>query len=125
MGTRDARGWLYFVSRADDMFVCGGENVFPGDVEALLERHPAVEQAGVVPVAHAVKGHVPYAFVVPRGTVVLGEDEVKRFALEHGPAYQHPRRVFVVDALPLASTNKIDRQALKARAAAAADPVRA
>jgi acyl-CoA synthetase (AMP-forming)/AMP-acid ligase II len=121
---RDARGWLYFVSRADDMFVCGGENVFPGDVEALLERHPGVEQAAVVPVAHALKGHVPYAFVVPRATAALGEDEVKRFALEHGPAYQHPRRVFVVDALPLASTNKIDRQALKARAAAAAEPVR-
>jgi acyl-CoA synthetase (AMP-forming)/AMP-acid ligase II len=49
---------------------------------------------------------------------MLDEAEVKRFALEHAPAYQHPRRVDFLDAMPLAGPNKVDRKALKAQAAA-------
>jgi long-chain acyl-CoA synthetase len=113
---RDADGFYYFVGRADDMFVCGGENIYPGEVEAMLERHPGILQAAVVPVAHELKGEVPVAFVVPRAGAVVSEQQVKDWALAHGPAYQHPRRVAVVGELPLAGTNKIDRAALKARA---------
>lgn len=113
---RDAHGFYTFVGRRDDMFVSGGENIWPGDVERMLERHPQIAQACVVPVDDAIKGTKPVAFVIAREGS-LDEDEVKRFALEHAPAYQHPRRVWFVDALPLAATNKIDRAALKALAA--------
>jgi len=116
---RDADGFYYFVGRTDDMFVCGGENVYPGDVEGTLERHPDVLQAAVLPVDHELKGQVPVAFVVARAGSGLSEQAVKEWALAHGPAYQHPRRVFLVPELPLAGTNKIDRAALKARALAA------
>jgi acyl-CoA synthetase (AMP-forming)/AMP-acid ligase II len=61
---RDAEGAYFFVGRTDDMFVCGGENVFPGEVEHLLEQHPAVVQACVVPVPDEIKGEKPFAFVV-------------------------------------------------------------
>ena len=115
---RDANGFYYFVSRADDMFVCGGENVFPGDVEAMLMRLPAVAEVCVVPVPDAIKGQKPVAFVVPKRGEGVTEDEVKAFALANGPAYQHPRRVFIVPELPLASTNKVDRRALTERALA-------
>ena len=113
---RDAEGFYYFVGRADDMFVCGGENIYPGDVEGMLERHPDILQAAVVPMAHELKGEVPIAFVVPRPGATVSEPDVKRWALAHGPAYQHPRRVVVLPELPLAGTNKIARAALKARA---------
>jgi long-chain acyl-CoA synthetase len=113
---RDAEGFYYFVGRADDMFVCGGENIYPGEVEAMLERHPDILQAAVVPVAHELKGQAPVAFVVPRPGAVVTEAAVKDYALAHGPAYAHPRRVEVVSELPLAGTSKIDRAALKARA---------
>ena len=122
---RDAEGFYYFVGRSDDMFVCGGENVYPGDVESTLERHPDVLQAAVLPVDHDLKGQVPVAFVVARPGSGLDERGVKEWALAHGPAYQHPRRVFLVPALPLAGTNKVDRAALRARAQAAPpDPPR-
>ena len=111
---RDREGFYYFVGRTDDMFVCGGENIFPIEVETLLEKHPAVHQAYVMPFAHELKGEVPYAFVVLRAGATAGEDELKRFALANGPAYQHPRRVFFLDQLPLAGTNKIDRAKLRA-----------
>lgn len=114
---RDAEGFYFFVGRTDDMFVCGGENIFPIEVERLLERHPAVHQAYVMPFDHDMKGKVPYAFVVLRAGSSAGEEELKQFALANGPAYQHPRRVFFLDQLPLAGTNKVDQQRLRALAA--------
>lgn len=110
---RDADGWFYFVGRADDMFVCGGENVYPGEVEKLLERHPAVLQAAVIAVPDEIKGMVPVAFVVPVGGETLDPDALKAFTLEHGPAYAHPRRIAVLDGLPVGGTHKVDRKALE------------
>jgi long-chain acyl-CoA synthetase len=110
---RDREGFYYFVGRTDDMFVTGGENIFPVEVETLLERHPAVHQALVLPFAHEIKGQVPYAFVVLRSGHRASEDELRQFALANGPAYQHPRRVFFLEQLPLAGTNKIDQQQLR------------
>jgi acyl-CoA synthetase (AMP-forming)/AMP-acid ligase II len=115
---RDELGFYYFVGRADDMFVCGGENIYPGEVELVLERHPRIAQACVVPVDDEVRGQKPVAFVVAGPGARLSEDEVKDWALRHAPPYQHPRHVAFVDELPLAGTNKIDRHALAARAAA-------
>jgi long-chain acyl-CoA synthetase len=110
---RDADGFYYFVGRTDDMFVCGGENIFPIEVETLLERHPSVHQAYVMPFEHEMKGQVPYAFVVPRPGAQVSEEALRQFALANGPAYQHPRRVFFLSELPLAGTNKIDQKQLR------------
>lgn len=115
---RDADGFYWFVGRTDDMFVCGGENIFPIEVVSLLEKHPAVQQAVVLPFAHEMKGQVPYAFVVLRPAQQATEQDLKAYALEHGPVYQHPRRVFFLDSMPLAGTNKIDQAALRQLAAA-------
>jgi acyl-CoA synthetase (AMP-forming)/AMP-acid ligase II len=114
---RDADGFHTFVGRTDDMFVSGGENIYPGDVERMLERHPDVAQACVVPVEDEIKGEKPVAFIVPQPGRAPGEAAIKAFALAHAPAYQHPRFVWFIDRLPLASTNKIDRDALMRLAA--------
>ena len=118
---RDEGGWFYFVGRVDDMFVTGGENIYPGDIETMLERHEDVMQAVVVPAPNALKAHVPHAFIVLRPSSSLTEGEVKRHALANAPAYAHPRRVYFVDELPLAGTNKIDLKILKQRAAETAE----
>lgn len=110
---RDANGFYYFVGRADDMFVSGGENIYPSDVERMLEHHPDVAQACVVPINDEIKGQKPVAFIVPKLGREPSEESVKRFALANAPAYQHPRFVWFVDKLPLASTNKLDRAALR------------
>jgi long-chain acyl-CoA synthetase len=113
---RDADGFHYFVGRTDDMFVSGGENIFPADVERMLERHPDIAQAAVVPIDDDIKGQKPVAFVIKKSGRALDGEAVKRFALANAPAYQHPRFVWFVDELPLASTNKLDRAALHAMA---------
>jgi acyl-CoA synthetase (AMP-forming)/AMP-acid ligase II len=109
---RDENDFYYFVGRTDDMFVSGGENIYPADVERMLERHPDVAQAAVVPIEDDIKGQKPVAFVIPKAGRAPSEDDIKRFALANAPAYQHPRHVWFVDDLPLASTNKVDRAAL-------------
>ena len=114
--SRDAAGAYTFVGRADDMFVCGGENIYPGEVEHLLERHPDIVQACVVPVPDELKGEKPFAFVVLRPGASLSEPDVKAYALANAPAYQHPRQVAFMPELPLAGTNKIDRNILRRKA---------
>src|SRR5262249_30676001 len=110
---RDANGFHSFVGRTDDMFVSGGENIYPADVERMLERHPGIAQAAVVPIDDEIKGQKPVAFAVPKSGHRPSGEEIKRFALANAPAYAHPRFVWFVDELPLASTNKVDRAALR------------
>jgi acyl-CoA synthetase (AMP-forming)/AMP-acid ligase II len=114
---RDGDGFYYFLGRTDDMFVSGGENIYPGDVERMLERHPAVAQACVVPIDDDIKGQKPVAFIIAKAGIAVDAEEIKRFALANAPAYQHPRFVWFIDRLPLSTTNKIDRAALKRLAA--------
>ncbi|MBM84608.1 MAG: hypothetical protein CMM47_01115 [Rhodospirillaceae bacterium] len=117
---RDADGFYFIIGREDDMFVCNGENIFPGEVERLLESHSGIDQASVVPIPDPVRGQAPVAFVVRSAEIRshgltasrLDEAGVQEYALANGPAYQFPRHVFFLDTLPLAGTNKIDRSVL-------------
>ncbi|WP_168211697.1 class I adenylate-forming enzyme family protein [Ruania zhangjianzhongii] len=114
--TVDADGFYTFDGREDDMFVSGGENVYPRAVERVLEQHPSVAEAVVVAVPDEVKGTKPVAFV----TLVradVDEDGLRRHVLAHLEPYAHPRRVWILTQLPLGTTNKPDRDALAARAA--------
>ncbi|MDP6833269.1 MAG: class I adenylate-forming enzyme family protein [Alphaproteobacteria bacterium] len=109
----DDAGLFYFKGRTDDMFQCGGESVYPIEVESLLLRHPDVIDVCVVAVPHEIKGEVPVAMVaVPNGAGADAET-LKQFCLDEGPAYSHPRRVVLVDALPLTGAAKIDRKGIQ------------
>jgi long-chain acyl-CoA synthetase len=122
---RDANGFFHFLGRADDMFVVGGENVWPGEVEKLIERAPGVLQAAVVPVSDEIKGALPFAFVVRQAGAAIDEAALKAFTIANGPAYAHPRFVVFRDAIPLAATNKPDRRKLQMEAESLAKARRA
>jgi long-chain acyl-CoA synthetase len=110
---RNNDGFYFFRSRVDDMFSCGGENVYPKEVENLLFRHTDVSNAVVAPVPHAVKGYVPAAMVILRQGASTQASDLKSFCLEHGPAFAHPRHVELVTDFPLNGAGKIDRAAVK------------
>ena len=117
---RDANGFFYFKTRVDDMFSCGGENIYPKEVEDLLFRHPAVANAVVAPVPHAVKGYVPAAMIVLKRGAEATVSDIKAYCLEHGPKYAHPRFVEIVseNEIPLNGAGKIDRRAAREALAA-------
>ena len=94
------------------MFNCGGENIYPSEIEKMLERNTSIEQACVVPIPDEIKGFKPIAFVVKVPGVSIEEQSIKEYSLANAPAYQHPRTVFFVDSLPLTGTNKVDRKKL-------------
>jgi acyl-CoA synthetase (AMP-forming)/AMP-acid ligase II len=111
----DSEGFYYFLGRVDDMFSCGGENIYPKEVENLLFAHPAVRDVCVVPIPHEVKGLVPAAVVVLHSRARATPEELKAFCLERGPAYAHPRKIIIVDELPLSGAGKPDRKAVQQR----------
>jgi acyl-CoA synthetase (AMP-forming)/AMP-acid ligase II len=106
----DKDGFYYFIGRADDMFVSGGENIFPKEVESILESHPAVGEAVVLGLDDEIKGTKPYAFIRTTGAVT--EVELQDYYAENGPAYQIPRHIWQVESFPLTDSNKIDRKQL-------------
>ena len=93
------------------MYISGGENVYPAEVESVLHEHDAVADAAVVGVPDERWGEVGIAFVVCEGNV--GEDELIAFCRERMAAYKYPREVVVIDELPKTPTGKILRRELR------------
>jgi acyl-CoA synthetase (AMP-forming)/AMP-acid ligase II len=120
LGWLDDGGRLHLVGRVKEMYVRGGYNVYPVEVEAILSSHPDVAAVAVVPRADPVMGEVGVAVVVPReGATVPPLDALRAHAGGHLAAYKLPDAVHVVDALPLTAMEKVDRRALAATVATA------
>jgi acyl-CoA synthetase (AMP-forming)/AMP-acid ligase II len=123
IGVMDERGYLRVTDRKKDMFIVGGFNAYPAEIEQLLLRHPGVAQAAVVGVPDGRLGEVPVAFVVPVGTPdgtldgTLDPDEVVVWARAAMANYKVPRRVVVVDELPLNASGKVLKYELREKAA--------
>ena len=116
VGFLDAGGNLAITDRLKDMYVSGGFNVYPAEVEAVLRRHPAVGQVAVVGVPDHRMGEVGLAVVVPvpgADTDSLG-DELPAFAKEQLANFKVPRRVEVVVALPTNASGKVLKRELRA-----------
>jgi fatty-acyl-CoA synthase len=112
LARRDAEGAYSICGRRKEMFISGGENVFPGEVEAALAECPGVAEVVVVGVADAKWGEVGRAFVVPRAGALLREAEVVAHARARLAGYKVPRSVVVLPAIPRLGSGKPDRRAL-------------
>jgi fatty-acyl-CoA synthase len=111
LAVRDARGLTRICGRRKEMFISGGENVFPGEVEAALADCPGVAEVAVIGVPDARWGEVGCAFVVVRGGA-LDAGAVVAHARGALAGYKVPKRVVLVEALPRLGSGKIDRRAL-------------
>jgi long-chain acyl-CoA synthetase len=109
---RDALGLHYFAAREKEMIKVGGYSVFPAEVEAILDTHPAVEQSVVVGLPHPIKGSLPVAAVVRRAEVT--EEELLVWARERVARYRCPRRIVFVDGVPLNQSMKPLRRQVRA-----------
>ncbi|HLG66772.1 MAG TPA: AMP-binding protein [Acidimicrobiales bacterium] len=119
LGFVDAAGNLSLVGRVDDMYVRGGYNVYPLEVERVLDEHPAVAGAAVVGVPAPVLGEIGVAFItVEAGSQPPTLEELRTFCRERLADYKAPDRLEVVEALPLTAMMKVDKAALRALATA-------
>lgn len=105
---RDEDGDYAIVGRTDNMFISGGENVFPEEIEDTLEAHEGVDAVGVTPIPHDKWGEVPKAVIVGEATA----DELEAYAREHLADYERPHEYQFVDGLPETGAGKLDRDVL-------------
>jgi acyl-CoA synthetase (AMP-forming)/AMP-acid ligase II len=115
IGVMDERGYVRITDRKKDMFIVGGFNAYPAEIENALLAHPGVAQAAVVGVPDERMGEVGYAFVVPRAGQSVDPDELIAWARDQMANYKVPRRVEVVDALPLNASGKVLKFELRAK----------
>jgi long-chain acyl-CoA synthetase len=114
VGRLDEDGYLYIVDRIKDLIIRGGFNVYPRDVEDALVEHPAVAMAGVVGAPSATHGEEVVAFVSLRAGATLEAEQLVDWSRERIGGYKYPRRVTIVDQIPLTPVGKVDRKALRA-----------
>jgi fatty-acyl-CoA synthase len=110
-------GHLVLVDRWKDMYISGGENVYPAEVENVLHAHPGVSQAAVVGTPHPRWGEAGTAFVVPAHGATPAEDELRDWCRGRLAAYKVPVRVVLVAELPRNATGKVLKAPLRAAAA--------
>jgi fatty-acyl-CoA synthase len=124
VAARDADGAYRICGRRKEMYISGGENVFPGEVEAALAECDGVAEVVVVGVPDAKWGEVGRAFLVARADSAAGGDELAARVVAHArrrlAGYKVPKSVVVLDELPRLGSGKPDRRALVTRAAAGA-----
>ena len=124
LGVVDGRGCVRIVGRAKDMFIVGGFNAYPAEIENALLRHPDVQQVAVIGLPDHRLGEVGHAFVVRRPGATVCADEVIAWAREEMANYKVPRSVEFLDELPLNATGKVMKDVLRERVGAATGPPR-
>jgi acyl-CoA synthetase (AMP-forming)/AMP-acid ligase II len=100
------------------MFIVGGFNAYPAEIEGVIMRHPAVNQVAVVGVPDQRMGEVGMAFVIPKPGVKPDPDEIIAWSRKHMANYKAPKYVEIVDSFPLNPSNKVLKYELRARGAA-------
>jgi fatty-acyl-CoA synthase len=111
----DETGHFHIVDRVKDMYISGGENVYPAEVESVLFEHPAVAEAAIVGVPDPQWGEVGRAFVVPLPGATLDADSVRAFLAPRLAKYKIPVYVDVVPALPRTGSGKVRKADLRDR----------
>lgn len=114
LARRDERGFYFIVDRKNDLILTGGYNVYPAEVEDVLQAHPDVGMCAVFGIPDEIKGEKPWAAVVPRAGATVDEAALDAHCREQLASYKVPRRFVIVDELPRSSVGKILRRELRA-----------
>ncbi len=112
MGRVDEEGYVYIVDRKKDMIITGGMNVFPGEVEEVLRKHPMVKEISVIGIPDDKWGEAVTACIVPDGAVT--KEEILKFSKDKLSKYAQPKNIIFKEQLPHTLLGKIDKKALRA-----------
>jgi acyl-CoA synthetase (AMP-forming)/AMP-acid ligase II len=109
----DEEGYIYIVDREKDMYVSGGENVYPAEIEKVLHTHPKIFDAGIVGVPDEKWGEVGEAFIVLKPGETMGNGEIFEFLKGKVAKYKIPKYVELIEELPKTASGKIQKFVLK------------
>lgn len=115
IGEMDADGYVRITDRMKDMYISGGFNCYPAEIEKLLSEHPAIGAVAVIGVPEERMGEVGKAFVVPRPGAQLSPDQIIAWARDNMANYKVPNSVEIVDSLPLNASGKVLKTELRGR----------
>jgi acyl-CoA synthetase (AMP-forming)/AMP-acid ligase II len=113
LGRKDEDGYLYVVGRKKEMIISGGENIYPAEVEAILDSHPKVQESAVIGVPDSKWGETVMAFLVLKPGQKMAEGEVKEFCVSRMARYKRPRIITIVDSLIKNAAGKTMKHELK------------
>lgn len=116
IGTMDAKGYLNITDRVKDLYICGGFNVYPAEIERMMAAHPAISQVAVVGIPDERMGEVGKAFVVLRPGEAVDEPALIGWCREQMANYKAPRSIKVLDALPMNASGKVLKFELREQA---------
>ncbi|HEX3705571.1 MAG TPA: AMP-binding protein, partial [Mycobacteriales bacterium] len=114
IGTLDDAGLLRIVGRSKDMFIVGGFNAYPAEIENLMLAHPEIHSVAVIGVPDERLGEVGMAFVVLDDGAAATPEDIVAWSRDHMANYKAPRRVEILDALPINATGKVVKDELRA-----------
>ena len=115
IGVMDDRGYLRITDRIKDMFIMGGFNCYPAEIESVMFTHPDVAQVAVIGVPDDRMGEVGMAFVVPAPGAAPTPQSIIAWCRENMANYKVPRSVEIVDSLPMNATGKVTKFVLRER----------
>jgi long-chain acyl-CoA synthetase len=121
LGYLDGDGYLFVVDRKREMIICGGFNIYPAELEALILEHPGVAEVAVVGAPDERLGEIPVAYVVPAVGARVAADEIVAFTRQRTAHFRALRGAEIVDALPTTVTEKVHRSRVRALAAGSRD----
>ena len=113
MGMVDEDGELFLTGMKKDMILAKGQNIYPSDIEAVLCSHPKVAEASVVGAPDEMRGEIIKAVIQLKAGQVAGEQEIKRFCLQHLANYKVPRQVIFTGSLPKTANGEIIKEDLR------------
>jgi malonyl-CoA/methylmalonyl-CoA synthetase len=113
LGTIDANGYLHIVGRNKDLIISGGFNIYPKEIESLIDELPGVEESAVIGLPHSDFGEGVTAFIVKKADMNLTEKQVLEALGETLARFKHPKRVIFVDQLPRNTMGKVEKSAMR------------
>ena len=113
LGFLDENGYLHFVGRTKEMYISGGYNVYPLEIETVLNTHTGINAAAIIEVPDETWGEVGYAFVIPEEGMELDANEVMTFCKTNLADYKRPKKIFITNDIPRSAIGKIMKKNLR------------
>ena len=111
LATRDEEGFYYLKGRIDDMYISGGENIFPQEIENVLNQHPSILRSMIIPVKDDVWGKKGVAFLETNQEI--SDQEIREFMKDKLAKFKHPKEFILMTAFPITGFGKVSRKDLK------------